>query len=122
LIRQKARAVSRDAGPWRVFEALCVIVVISGSLAASGVAGAIIGGSDFLFSLLKVIIFLGVVDDFGTVWSTARGGQGGKARTARGKKLQDREKKMSSQVVQVAASRCKYRNCRGLGLHGGFPS
>jgi hypothetical protein len=30
LIRQKARAVSRDAGPERVFEALCVIVVISG--------------------------------------------------------------------------------------------
>ena len=64
------------------------------------------------------------MDDFGTVWSTARDGQRGKAhrakgkaRTARGKKLQDHEKKMSSQVaqvVQVAASRRKYCNCRGL--------
>jgi hypothetical protein len=55
LIRQKARAVWRNAGPGRVFEALCVIVVISGFLAASGGSRAIIGGYDFLFSLLKVI-------------------------------------------------------------------
>jgi hypothetical protein len=37
------------------FEAFCVIPVISGFLAASGGVGAIIGGHDFLFSLLKVI-------------------------------------------------------------------
>jgi hypothetical protein len=46
---------SRDAGLGRAFEALCVIVVISGFLADSGGFGAIIGGRDFLFSLLKVV-------------------------------------------------------------------